>query len=189
MDDILIVSSTKNGQQFFENLLKVFSYRNITTVSSGSEARRIALDHQYDLVIINTPLGDEFGHELALMLAETSSSGIMMLVKTELADEISANVEDDGVFVMAKPISKQLFFQSLKLLEAFVKRMQRLKKENIKLHKKIEEIRLVDRAKCVLIQYLGFNESQAHRYIEKQAMDMRITKGEVAEDILKTYDK
>ena len=42
-----------------------------------------------------------------------------------------------------------------------------LRQENIKLQKKIEEIRLVDRAKCALIQYLGLTESQAHKYIEK----------------------
>ena len=43
----------------------------------------------------------------------------------------------------------------------------------------------MDRAKCVLIEYLKMTESEAHRFIEKQAMDMRITKREVAERILK----
>ena len=60
---------------------------------------------------------------------------------------------------------------------------------NIKLEQsKIEEIRLVDRAKCMLIQYLSMTESQAHRYIEKQAMDRRVTRGEVARSILGLYD-
>ena len=45
---------------------------------------------------------------------------------------------------------------------------------------------MVDRAKCALIQYLGFTEPQAHRYIEKQAMDLRQTRREVAESILKS---
>ena len=58
----------------------------------------------------------------------------------------------------------------------------------MKLQKKIEEIRLVDRAKCVLIQYLNMTEAEAHRYIEKQAMDMRKTKKTIAENILNTYD-
>ena len=51
-----------------------------------------------------------------------------------------------------------------------------------------EEIRLVDRAKCALIQYLGMSEATAHRYIEKQAMDLRKTKVQIAEGILKTYE-
>ena len=39
-----------------------------------------------------------------------------------------------------------------------------------------------------LIQYLSMTESQAHRYIEKQAMDMRLPKRAVAESILNTYE-
>ena len=46
----------------------------------------------------------------------------------------------------------------------------------------------MDRAKCVLIQYLNMTETQAHRYIEKQAMDLRTTRRQIAEGILKTYE-
>ena len=49
-------------------------------------------------------------------------------------------------------------------------------------------MRLIDRAKCVLIQYLTMTEPQAHRYIEKQAMDTRTTRREVAQQILRTYE-
>ena len=60
--------------------------------------------------------------------------------------------------------------------------------ENIKLHKKLEEIRNVNRAKFALMQYLNFTEQQAHRYLEKQAMDLRVTKNEVALKVIKMYD-
>lgn len=187
MNEILIVSSTENGRHFLEELLRSHAYSKVLTASSGSAARRLIIEGQYDLVLINTPLCDEFGHELAVWVAEQTSAGVMMLVKTELADEISYQVEDDGVFVVSKPVSRQLFFQSLKLLEATCSRLQQLKKENRRLRQKIEEMRVVNRAKCALVQFLGFSEAQAHRYIEKQAMDMRITKQEVAEDVLRTY--
>ena len=52
----------------------------------------------------------------------------------------------------------------------------------------MNEIRIVDRAKLVLITNLGMDEPHAHRYIEKNAMDMRITKRESAEMIIKTYE-
>ena len=60
--------------------------------------------------------------------------------------------------------------------------------ENTRLQKQIDDIRLVDRAKCVLIQYSDFTEQQAHRYIEKKAMDQRVSRREVAEDILRIYE-
>ncbi|MEE1492275.1 MAG: ANTAR domain-containing protein, partial [Massilioclostridium sp.] len=111
-----------------------------------------------------------------------------LLVKSELADDISAQVEDFGVLVVSKPLSRQLFYQSIKLVMVTRRRILGLKTENDKLQNKIEEIRLVNRAKCVLIQVLKLTEPQAHRYIEKQAMDLRLTRRAVAENILKTYE-
>ena len=51
----------------------------------------------------------------------------------------------------------------------------------------MEEIRLVNRAKWLLIEELKMTEQEAHRYIEKQAMDRCVTKRVVAEQILSTY--
>ncbi len=52
----------------------------------------------------------------------------------------------------------------------------------------MEEIRLVNRAKWILIDVLGMSENDAHRYIEKQAMDRCVTKAEVARGIISTYE-
>ncbi len=188
MGQVMIVSSSEKSAGLLYEMLKSDKYEQIFTVSSSSEARRSLIQNSFDLVVINTPLRDEFGHELALNIAASSAAGIILIVKAEAADEISAKVEEDGIFVIAKPISRTFFYQSLKLIEASRRRLLGLKSENLILQKKIEEIRLVDRAKCALIQYLNFSEPQAHRYIEKQAMDMRQTRREVAEQILKTYE-
>ena len=68
------------------------------------------------------------------------------------------------------------------------KELDFLKFQNQKLQDKLEEIRLINRAKCVLIQYLNMTEQQAHRYIEKQSMDLRQSRVVTAESILKTYE-
>ena len=155
---------------------------------NGSEARRILIENSYDIIIINTPLADEFGHDLALYASTNTVSGLILIVKSEIYEEICDRVEDYGILVLSKPLSRQTFYSAVKLVSATQKRLLILEKENMKLQKKIEEIRLVDRAKCVLIQYLNMTEAEAHRYIEKQAMDMRKTKKTIAENILNTYD-
>lgn len=103
-------------------------------------------------MVINAPLQDEFGHDLALSLTQSTDSGILMLVKSDLADAVSARVEDYGVFVIPRPVGRQLFFQTVKLVNASRKRILGLRKENGRLQEKIEEMRLVDRAKCTLVQ-------------------------------------
>ncbi len=188
MDSVLVVSSTDKGKDFLSELLSTHDFSEITTINSGGGARRLLNQKDFELVIINAPLCDESGEELSLMATDISMAGVILIVKSEIADDVSAKVENYGVFVLPKPLSRSMFFQALKLMAAARRRLLLLQQENVQLQKKIEDIRLVDRAKCVLIQHLNLTEPQAHRYIEKQAMDRRISKREVAEGILNTYE-
>jgi len=186
MEHALIVAADKVAEQLGELLRAQYSLR-VTVAASGSQARRQLLEREFDLLVVNAPLCDESGIDLSVEAAE-KRVGVLLLVKSEAADEISAKVEAHGVFVVEKPLNKPFFYRALGLVHASGQRLKGLESERTKLQRKIEEIRLVDRAKCVLIQYLGMTEPQAHRHIEKQAMDLRCTRREVAEGILKTYE-
>ncbi|MDO5151147.1 MAG: ANTAR domain-containing protein [Oscillospiraceae bacterium] len=188
MDKTLIISGSEQALSLLSDLMKSFNGSQTVSASSGNEARRLINRTDFDMVIISTPLPDEFGNELAATIAEKTSAGVMLICKADIAEEISEKVEVYGVCVLAKPLNKTLFFHSLKLLQATRARMLSVMKEYSKLQTKIEESRLINRAKCILIQYLKLTEPQAHRYIEKQAMDQRISKLEVAKNILKTYE-
>lgn len=111
-----------------------------------------------------------------------------MLVRAELAEEISYKVENEGVIVVPKPLQKAALVQAVRLALSTHRRIMGVKNENLQLQRKLEEMKVIDRAKCLLIQCLSMTEPQAHRFIEKQAMDMRISKTSVAEGILKTYE-
>ena len=65
--------------------------------------------------------------------------------------------------------------------------MKKIEKKTLSLEEKMQEIRIVNRAKWVLITELKMTETDAHRYIEKQAMDRCVSKKEIAEEIIKTY--
>ena len=54
------------------------------------------------------------------------------------------------------------------------------------LEEKMEEIRLVNRAKWILIDQLKMTENEAHKFIERQAMDRCVTRRTIAEN-LATY--
>ena len=69
------------------------------------------------------------------------------------------------------------------------KRLAVLRTENAKLLDKIAQLRLVDRAKCYLIEKKGYTETDAHRLIEKHAMDTRMSRGEVAQEILEEEEE
>ncbi|NCB62806.1 MAG: ANTAR domain-containing protein [Clostridia bacterium] len=188
MDSALILSSTEKSTELLRQLLSAASCRQIHTLSACSEARRLLSERDFDLVVINAPLGDETGERLARDVAGRGMAQVILLVKSEFYEEVAAAAEDDGVLTVAKPLNKTVFWAALKLAGAAQKRLRVMGQENRALKQKLEDIRSSDRAKSLLISCLGMTEQEAHRYIEKQAMDQRLTKRAIAEGIIKTYE-
>lgn len=185
---ILVADSGGKIADFISELLPAGDYEALLRASDAGQTRRMLLSTPVDMVIINAPLTDEFGIELALDLAQTSM-GIALMVKTELFDQVCSRVEDAGVLTLGKPMSRQMFYSSVKLLTALSSRLQRMEKQQRSLQEKMADIRVVNRAKWLLIEHLKMTEEDAHYYIEKQAMDTRLTRREVAENIIRSYDR
>ncbi len=189
MDKVLIVSGSTTAAKSLFDLLGTASKQNVTVSTNSGEARRILSSKEFDMIIINSPLTDDLGSDLAVFASESTLAGIMFIVKADIYRMVAARLEDYGIMVIEKPLNRNLFSQSLRLVKATQNRMRSFRQENVKLKNQIAEMRLTDRAKAVLMDYLKLSEPQAHRFIVKQAMDMRMTKMEVAQNILKTYDK
>jgi response regulator NasT len=188
MGRALIVSAGEKSVQQLSELVQARRPAAVIVVGSAASARQAAGEQDVDVAIINAPLPDENAIQLARELAEKHALGLLLLVKSQLADEVADRVEQYGVFVVDKPIQRAFFLRALSLARASAGRLRGNRMETVRLQDKLSELQLVDRAKCALIQYLRFTEAQAHRYIEKQAMDCRITKREVALGILHTYE-
>ncbi|NLT13755.1 MAG: ANTAR domain-containing protein [Clostridiales bacterium] len=184
---VLVVSSSEKFNATTATLLPVTDFYPVTLAKSVSEAQRKLLERAYDIVIVNAPLPDDFGMRLAIDVCASSDAGVLLLVKSELYNDVYAKVVEYGVMTLSKPTSVQLVAQTLRGLCATRERMRRMEEKQKTVEEKIEELRLVNRAKWLLIECLNMSETDAHRYIEKQSMDLRVPKREVAENIIKTY--
>ena len=103
MERALIVSSNNEVTELAELLLRIEGCGRTASAASGSEARRLVTnDTEPELVIINTPLPDEFGQELAEMIADTTSAGIILICGSDVADDIADRVSDSGVNVITR---------------------------------------------------------------------------------------
>lgn len=125
---------------------------------------------------------------LASYACQNTLSGVLMLVKADLADTVSERVEQDGVVVVTKPISRAVFYQSLHLVNSVRHRIYALQKENRQLRQRLEDLRVINRAKCLLIAEKHMSEDEAHSYIEKKAMDFRQSKRDIADEIIRSFD-
>lgn len=184
---LLAVSASAKFDDSLTSLLPRGMFSPVMFASDVAEARRLILENRFDIVIINSPLPDDFGTRLALDLCENSGTGVMLLVRAEHFPDIDFLVSPYGVLTVSKPTSTAAIVQSLRLLCATRERLRRMEQKTASIEEKMEEIRIINRAKWLLIEQLKMTEAQAHRYIEKQAMDRCVTKRKIAENILSTY--
>ncbi len=163
---------------------RFFPQARVAVAKEAGAARRAISEGDYALVVVNTPLVEEFGHEIASHAAQSTSAGVILLAKEESFDALCHRVEADGVVVISKPLNRDLFSQAVRLLHITQQRMHALQQENIKLRRRLDEERMISRAKCILIECMAMTEPEAHAYLEKQAMNQRVTRHEVAMDVV-----
>ena len=184
---ILIVSATDSFTSAFADLLPEARYSPVDTVTSVSVAKRVLAEKTFDFVIINAPLPDDAGTRFAIDTCTTKQSAVLLLVKNDIHAGIHDRVAEYGVFTLPKPISKITMTHALNWLESARERLRQFEKKTISIEDKMAEIRLVNKAKWLLISELHMSEPDAHRYVEKQAMDRCVSRRCIAEEIIKTY--
>lgn len=188
MKDVLVVSKTEKSTTALMQLLKQEGYTGFMTAADSVRAKELLTDNEFDLIVINTPLEDGMGLDLSVYLIDNTKAGVFLLTGQDAIDKVGDKLEQRGVLSLCKPVNRALFHQSILVWRATQNRIEGLEKENEKLKLKVEEINIIHRAKCTLMQCLAMSEPQAHRYLEKQAMDMRQSKRKVAEQVLNTYE-
>lgn len=185
-DKTLLIAA--QGQDKLRQWLLDVQPGEIVTVQGAAEARRMTSGDGYMLAMINAPLADETGLELAIDLAKRTSAAVILLVKTELAAMISDTATEAGVLIVTKPVIPQLFEQTIRVGLACRNRMLIYKSENEKLQNKYEELKIIDRAKCLLIEHMRITEEEAHRVLEKEAMNTRLSRVRVAKQVLERFE-
>ena len=184
---VLVISAKENFNASLQSLLPESKYAPVQMVSSVSLAKRVLLERSFDFVFINTPLPDDFGTRFAIEISGNKGTVILLLVRNEVYEEVCDKVTEYGILTLSKPASKQMVAHTLNLMAGIRERLRKLENKSLSMEEKMKEIRLINRAKWVLIDELKMSEADAHRYIEKQAMDRCVSRREIAEEIISTY--
>lgn len=181
---ILIVSATDNFTTAISGMFPDARYNPVDTISSVSLAKRILTERIYDFIIINSPLPDDNGIRFAIDISSNKQSVVLLLVKNDIYADIHAKVVGYGIFTLPKPTPKSTLSYALSWLESGRERLRLSEEKALSVEDKMTEIRLINKAKWILISNRGMNEDEAHHYIEKQAMDKCLSKKVIAEEII-----
>ena len=149
-----------------------------------NEARRLCTERVFNIVIVDFADGE--GTDFAVDISSCTST-ILLLAPTQFFDQLSYRVEPYGILTITSPFDQFYFYNMIKIAIAAQYKVQVLSSQTIKLKEKMEEIRIVNRAKMLLMQNKEMSEQEAHRFLEKQAMDRSMKRIAVADEIIKTY--
>ena len=184
--NVLIISESRTFLDSIKTVLPPDEF-SLTHADSGSQARRLIVSRDFDILVINAPLPDEHGLSFASDYLD-SSMGILLLCPPETYDQIAPDGEENGIVVLSSSNPPAFVYIALKMISSIIRRLERMEKKNKTLQEKMEDIRLVNRAKWALIEKKKMTEEEAHKYIEKVAMDKRVTRKEVAELVIEMLE-
>ncbi|MDR0975105.1 MAG: ANTAR domain-containing protein [Ruminococcus sp.] len=182
----LIVSVNSEITAVFHAALTKAGADDITVSDSGTVCGSDGIG--YDFVILNLPLEGRFGLDEAAALAKKDDTFVLCAVPAKNVEKVLERIGNSTIMLVSKPFS-------VAALELTIRNIIRMKEKNLTVHgklleaeTKISDIKLIERAKFVLSKTLSLTEAEAHRYIQKNAMDTRVKQVEVARGILKTYE-
>ena len=118
MGRALIVSAGASSNEYISARLTELGYARPIIVPSAAEARRRMLESDFELIVVNSPLPDEFGHELCADAVEKTDAGVIFLAKAAAAEQLLTPLSEEGVLLVTKPFSNTFFLQAIHMAAA-----------------------------------------------------------------------
>ncbi len=180
---VLVVTKDNKNSTLMQAML-IPPLFEVTVTSDFNEGRRLCSERNFNIIIVDFADGE--GTDFAVDISQGLST-ILLLVPTQHFDQISYKVESYGILTITSPFDQFYFYNMIKIAIAVQYKVQVISSQTTKLKEKMEEIRVVNRAKMLLMQNESMTEQEAHRYLEKQAMDTGAKRIIVADEIVKKY--
>ena len=120
-------------------------------------------------------------------LAEGSEAVFLLLVRPGTYEAVWQFVQAAGICVMSWPAPQEVFRQTLRNLLLLKKSLRAMQEKTDQLQSQLQDMKRIQKAKRLLMNQLGMSEADAHRWIEKAAMDRCVKKREIAETIIRMY--
>ena len=159
-------------------MLQGAGYEVVAAATNGQEAIDLAVEHKPDLAILDVKMPVLDGISAAARIIEIAP--VLMLTAFS-QKELVERARDAGVMAyVVKPFTIGDLIPAIEIAISRHKQMKTLATEVADLHDRLETRKIIDKAKGILMSALSLSEPQAFSWIQKAAMDRRLTMKEVA---------
>lgn len=188
MSEKLLIASASREVRNDLSLMGAKAGFDDISATGGNDLRDLCANGCYDLVVMALPLENEFGLETALHISKSCPGGLLIITPSKVYEEVCEKGARILAPILPRTAPKAQIINIMRFLLSVQRKFSEADEENAKLQGVVSEMKLVNRAKCVLIEYLRISEQEAHRQLRKRAMDQRVTLTDAARDILKIYE-
>ena len=163
-------------------MLREAGYEIVAEAKNGEEAINLAKEHQPDLAILDVKMPVLDGISAAEAIIEIAP--VLMLTAFSQRELVERAREAGAMAYVVKPFTIDDLVPAIEIAISRHAQLVALRNEVAELSEQLESRKLIDRAKGVLMQALKLSEPEAFKWIQRAAMDRRITMREVAEAVL-----
>ena len=186
---IVIVDDEPITRMDTREILEANGYDVVGEASDGFEAIEVCKKYNPSLVLmdIDMPLLD--GIKASKVLTkEKLVGGVILLTAFEDKKYIEMAKEVGAFGYMIKPVNEKVFIPTVEMCLSKAEEFDELKKDCDKINNKLNDRKLIEKAKGILVKQLNSNENDAYNRIRKLSMDRRTTMAEIAKIIIVGYE-
>lgn len=183
MKNILIAARTETACKAYTEMLDNSVFR-VTEMTDAGAIRFLDMS-AYSAALISLPLADERGVSLIEELHEKYDTPLGVLVKPDINEMLLKRLSAANAYILKKPVSRSNYVLAADLLTSFSDNNADMKEKIKALERKNSEIKLMSRAKLLLMQSKGLSEDDAHTHILHRAMNRQMSIDAVCREIIK----
>ena len=163
-------------------MLREAGYAVVAEAKNGQEAIELALEHKPDLAILDVKMPVLDGISAAEKIIDIAP--VLMLTAFSQRDLVERARDAGAMAYVVNPFTLDDLIPAIEIATTRFNQMAALKLEVSELTERLETRKVIDKAKGVLMQALKLSEPEPFRWIQRAAMDRRITMREVADAVL-----
>lgn len=181
---VLIADDEALHNMALTSQLETLGHDVVATASNGREAVDLTLETRPDLVFLDirmpTLTGPEAAHEIA------SERPIPMIILSAYSDErtVDEATRSPIFHYLVKPVDPDDLAPAIAVAQARFRDWIDARQEREKLEGKLEERKLIERAKGILMDTRGLSEREAYRFLQKTSQDRNTPMVDLARKIL-----
>jgi len=159
-------------------------YEVVGETGRGDEAVELVSSLRPDLAILDVKMPGMDGLAAAALISAEKHAAVLILTAFSQRDLIEKARDAGALAYLVKPFQKSELIPAVEVALGRFQEMKALADENLSLAEQLETRKLVDRAKGRLMDQHAMSEADAFRFLQKTAMDTRVTLKSVATEVI-----